>query len=136
MNDALALAHAAQDLLGTPFRLRGRDARTGVDCIGLVSVALARTGRHPPRLPDYAMRNLDLARFARLLPEAGFVHCESALSAGDLLLLRPSAAQFHLAIVGPSGLLVHAHAGLGRVVSSHPASLPWPIEARWHLIES
>lgn len=135
MSRALALGQAAQNLLGTPFRLRGRDPRTGVDCIGMVSVALARAGHPPPPLPHYGMRNLDLARFARLLPQAGFAISEGTISAGDLVLLRPSAAQFHLAIVGPHGLLIHAHAGLGRVVASDPATLAWPMEARWHLIE-
>lgn len=133
MTASLALAQAAQDLLGVPFRLRGRDAKTGVDCIGLVSVALARSGRQPPPLPHYTMRNLDLARFDHLLPQAGFHVTHGPALPGDLVLLKPSAAQFHLAIVDPSGLLIHANGGLGRVVASDPATIGWPIVARWRL---
>lgn len=135
MSAALALAHAARELVGAPFRFRGRDPKTGLDCIGLVSAALARTGREPPPLPRYAMRNLNLARFAALLPQAGLEPALHSPRPGDVLLLRPSAAQYHLAIIAPSQLLIHAHAGLGRVVAS-PAPLPWPIEGRWHLIEN
>ncbi|WP_162925121.1 hypothetical protein [Aurantiacibacter odishensis] len=132
MSDATALAEAAQQMVGAPFRLLGRDPGTGVDCIGLVYAALARIGRTPPAVPRYAMRNLDLAHFARLLPAAGLVPHEGGTRPGDVVLLRPSTAQFHLAIVGPRSSLIHAHAGLGRVVES-PAPLPWPVVARWRL---
>lgn len=134
MSDALALAEAAQALIGTPFRLRGREPETGLDCIGLVSIALKRIARQTPTLPHYEMRNLDLGRFSSLLDQVGLTPSASPSCAGNILLLRPSTAQFHLAIVGPSGLLIHAHAGLGRVVAS-PAPLPWPILATWQLIE-
>lgn len=132
MNDAQALANAAHALVGTPFQLRGTDPATGLDCIGLVRAALVAIGRSPPALPHYAMRNLDLSRFAAVIPAAGFAKAEGALQPGDLLLLRPSAAQYHLAIVGHSPCLIHAHGGLGRVVAS-PAPLPWPTLARWRL---
>jgi len=132
VSDAAAFAEAARQMVGAPFRLHGRDPRTGVDCIGLAHAALARIGRSPPAVPHYAMRNLDLERFARLLPAAGLVPHDGDMQPGDVVLLRPSAAQFHLAIAGPLVSLIHAHAGLGRVVES-PAPLPWPIVARWHL---
>lgn len=134
MSDAAALASAARELIGTPFRLRGRDPETGVDCIGLVCAALTRIGRMPPPLPRYQLRNLDLARFASLLPAVGLRPRGHDPRAGDVLILRPSAAQFHLGIIDPSGRLIHAHGGLGRVVAS-PAPLPWPIKAGWHLTE-
>ena len=129
----MALAEAARQLLGTPFRLHGSDPESGVDCIGLVSVCLARIGRTPPPLPRYAMRNLDLARFEQILPAAGLCPSSSAAQPGDIVLMRPSAAQYHLAIIGPSGLFIHAHAGLRRVEG--PAPPLWPSIARWHLIE-
>ncbi len=135
MTAAQALARAASELVGAPFRLRGRDPQTGLDCIGVVTTALARAGRAPPTLPHYAMRNVCCAHFLELLPHVGLVPSRAGPAPGDVLLLRPSAAQYHLAIIGPSGLLVHAHAGLGRVVES-PAPLPWPVQAHWHLIEN
>lgn len=135
MNDADALAEAARQLVGTPFRLRGRDPGSGVDCIGLVSVCLSQIGRTPPVLPRYAMRNLDFAAFARILPAVGLRPSRSAAQPGDIVLMRPSAAQYHLAIIGPSGLFIHAHAGLRRVVEG-PAPPLWASIARWHLIET
>ncbi|MGB3797891.1 MAG: NlpC/P60 family protein [Alteraurantiacibacter sp.] len=134
MNEALAFAYAAQDMIGTPFRLRGRSPN-GVDCIGLVCLSLARIGRPPPTLPQYSMRNLGRKRFAGLIDATGLRLAEGASCPGDLILLRPSAAQYHLAIIGPVAQLIHAHAGLGRVVASQ-APLPWPIEARWRLDET
>ena len=56
-----------------------------------------------------------------------------AFGTGDVLLLRPGPAQVHLAIVGAGGL-IHAHAGLGRIVLT-PPPLPWPIERHWRLRE-
>ena len=135
MSDAIAFAYAAQSMTGTPFRVRGRDPVTGVDCIGLVSLALTKIGRNAPALPHYTMRNLGLARFAGLIGAAGLAVADDPVSAGDLMLLRPSAAQYHLAIVGPDRMLIHAHAGLGRVVAS-PSPLPWPTQARWRLSEN
>ena len=37
-----ALAQAAQKLIGSPFRLHGRNRETGLDCIGVVGAALAK----------------------------------------------------------------------------------------------
>ena len=79
------------------------------------------------------MRNLDLARFARLTASVGLVESPSSSGAGDVVLLRPSAAQYHLTIVGHDGSMIHAHAGLGKVVASR-TPLPWPIQTRWRLL--
>lgn len=132
MSEALALARAAGSLVGTPFRLRGRTPQSGLDCIGLVALALAMCGRRVPPLPQYAMRNLDPARFDRLPAAIGLEETRSPPAPGDVVLLRPSAAQYHLAIVGPSGSMIHAHAGLGTVVAS-PPPLPWRTQTRWRL---
>ena len=53
---------------------------------------------------------------------------------GDLLLVRPGPAQVHLLVVGPSGDLIHAHAGLGRVVAT-PPPCPWSTLRHWRLQE-
>ena len=56
MERNIALAQAAGELVGTPFRLQGRDCAHGLDCIGLVLVSLARIGVEL-RLPaDYRPR--------------------------------------------------------------------------------
>lgn len=136
MSHAHAFAAAAEKLVGSPFRFRGRDPATGVDCIGLVATSLSAIGREVPPLPQYQMRNLDRARFESLLGPLGFYASRAGPErAGDLILLRPSAAQWHLAVIGISGRLIHAHGGLGRVVAS-PPPLAWPHVARWRLHSS
>lgn len=123
-----AFAAAAESLVGTPFRFRGRDPRAGLDCVGLVIAALGK----PAAIPPYTMRQSDFTAQVGAAAEAGFEACEGPLEVGDLLLLRPGPAQVHLAVVGHAGSLIHAHAGLGRVVVT-PPPCPWPIERRWRL---
>jgi len=132
MPSQTAFAAAAEDLVGTPFRLRGRDPATGIDCVGLVLCSLIAIGREPPRLPHYTLRNTEVAPLLDLLPDAGFRAVGSAMQSGDLLLLRPSPGQFHLAIVKHSNRLIQAHAGLGRVVIS-PVPDPMPTAGHWRL---
>ena len=40
-----SLAVAAEALVGSPFRLHGRDPETGLDCVGVVVAAMGETGR-------------------------------------------------------------------------------------------
>lgn len=127
-----ALADAARALVGTPFRLHGRDPASGVDCIGLVACSLVTCGREVPEIPRYALRNLSLSPFLGLLAEAGFAPVTTRLHPGDLLLLKPSPGQFHLAIAVDAQAMAHAHAGLGRVVLT-PMPAPAEIAGRWRL---
>ncbi|QZH76359.1 MAG: C40 family peptidase [Erythrobacter sp.] len=127
-----ALADAARALLGTPFRLYGRDPASGVDCIGLVACSLVACGQEVPEIPRYALRNLSLSPFLGLLAEAGFAPVTTQVQPGDLLLLKPSPGQFHLAIAVDGRAIAHAHAGLGRVVLS-PLPAPHCISGRWRL---
>jgi len=127
-----ALARAAESFVGASFRLHGRDPIMGVDCVGLVLLAMAEVGR-PGRLPvSYALRNLEPERFMRLPAAAGFFEPDDdELEPGDVLVFSPGPAQLHLAVVALSGI-VHAHAGLRRVVRT-PFPLPWPIIGHWRL---
>ncbi len=127
-----ALADAARALVGTPFRLHGRDPASGVDCIGLVACSLLACGGRVPEIPRYTLRNLSLAPFLGLLVEAGFVPTNRPLQAGDLLLLKPSPGQFHLSIAIDAQAMAHAHAGLSRVVLS-PLPAAASIVGRWRL---
>lgn len=131
-SDPSAFAAAARALVGSPFRLRGRDPATGIDCIGLVVCALAAIGRTPPRLPHYKLRNGAIAHLLKLVPEAGFYNTHGLPQTGDLVLLRPSSGQYHLAIAETNARIIHAHAGLGRVVVTPAPDLPSTAE-HWRL---
>lgn len=130
--DNRAFADAACALAGTRFRLHGRDPATGIDCVGLITCALRAIGREPPQIPRYTLRNLSFAPFTTIVEQAGFSTCRSKIRRGDLLLLRPSPCQFHLAIALAGARLIHAHAGVGQVVISLiPA--PGHIFGHWRL---
>jgi cell wall-associated NlpC family hydrolase len=128
------LARAAAALLGVSFRLHGRDRLHGLDCMGLVEAALTAAG-HPARLPlDYALKMRSIDRFAGAAERAGLVAAKDAIRPGDILLLKVGPGQHHLGIMGMDDKLIHAHAGLRRVVSS-----PLPqgdIMERWRLSDS
>lgn len=113
-----AFAEAARKLIGAPFRLRGRDPETGIDCVGLVHCALLDIGRRPPDIPRYALRNLAIGELIGLLPAAGFTPASGPVRPGDILMVEPSPGQFHLAIASAAATIIQAHAGLGRVVET------------------
>ena len=134
MSTREAFAAAAGALCGTPFRLHGRDAETGVDCVGLVVVAVERCGRTVVAPEGYTLRALTVAPLLGFAARNGFAAVDVAVvaEAGDLLLLRPSPIQAHLAIVLDGERFVHADAGLGKVVIGEGA-LPGEMIARWRL---
>ena len=121
-------AHAAEALLGVPFRLGGRDRASGVDCVGLVVCALG-AAEAPV---GYALRNSDIDRHLAFAGRAGFVRAAGRVARGDLVLAVPGPAQHHVLIALAPQRFVHAHAGLRRVVI-HAGPLPWPERARWRL---
>ena len=127
------LAYAAEGFVGASFRLHGRDPIRGLDCVGLILLAMAEIGR-PVRLPvSYQLRNLEPERFLELPAAAGFVEPANAeLEDGDVLAFAPGPGQLHLAVVGIGGGIIHSHAGLRRVVRT-PFPLPWPIVGHWRL---
>jgi cell wall-associated NlpC family hydrolase len=129
-----AFAAAAESLVGTRFRFRGRDSQTGLDCVGLVTSALQAIGSTVPHIAPYALRQRDFTAQLASVTVAGFDSVGGAVERGDLLLLEPGPAQLHLAIAGAQGSLIHAHAGLGRVVLT-PAPCPFPIQRHWRLRE-
>jgi len=110
------LACAAQDLIGTPFRLHGRDPASGLDCIGLLGGAMARRGQ-PISLPTgYTLRLSDPAPWLPDPATLGFAAASAPVLPGDVVLLQLGVAQFHLAIAAAPHGWIHAHAGLRRVV--------------------
>lgn len=128
---SVTLAEAALSLVGSPFRLQGRDPETGVDCVGLVAAALERTGRQAVPPTGYSMRTTRIERFLATATASGL---EPATSSGDVVLVAVHALQPHLLVRVPGGH-VHAHATLGRVTFL-PDPLPWPIVRQWRLVPS
>lgn len=127
------LAAAALGLVGVPFRMHGRDPRTGLDCVGVAVAALAGIGRQVSPPLDFRLRGGCVHRFDRWASQCGLeaVPLQALAASGDLLLCATGPQQFHVMIdAGP--VLVHAHAALRRVVA-HPGPSPWPVVRRWQL---
>ena len=129
------LAQAAERLIGTPFRLHGRDPQTGLDCVGLLHAALRACGH--PGLPPfaYALHNSDITAGLLALHDAGLTGATGPCEPGDVRLVRAGPAQVHLLIAAPGNRFVHTHAGLRRVAAT-PAPLPWPVLRHWRLADT
>jgi hypothetical protein len=127
------LAEAALSLVGTRFRLQGRDPLHGLDCIGLLEAALGRAGRKVTLPAGYALR---MTRIETWLPEpagCGFAPAEPPFETGDIVLLQAGVGQVHLAIAVSGTAWVHAHAGLRRVVAC-PAIPDGAVLHHWRLL--
>lgn len=128
------LASTALGLVGTRFRLHGRDPAIGLDCVGLLEAAMRRIGR-PCRLPNgYTLRHRHEPDFERIALAAGFAPSGPEAVAGDVTIFRSAPAQCHLAIVCGENRIVHAHAGL-RCVVEGPVPENWTRLARFRLTE-
>ena len=128
------LAAAAEGLVGVPFQLHGRDIRFGVDCVGLVLFALSAVGRKVPPLSGYGLRNADYSFVPDLASGAGLCPSAGVIKRGDIVLVRPGPGQRHLLIAAGPLCFIHAHAGLGRVVSA-AGPLQWPAVNNFRLNE-
>lgn len=122
----LAIAQAAAGLVDAPYRLHGKDRASGLDCIGLVKMALEQAGFPEFHLPAYRMRGSNPAPFFRLAQNLGLyrVGSEEPRMAGDILVCVPGPAQWHLCIAESPAHFIHAHAGLQKTVRQ-PFPLPW-----------
>jgi murein DD-endopeptidase / murein LD-carboxypeptidase len=115
----------ALSLVGVPFRLHGRDAATGLDCVGVAALVFGVA--QVPR--GYSVRTADGLGVAALIDAAGLKRARRDPAAGDLVLLKSGPAQCHLVVMTDAGF-VHADAGVGRVVET-PGPPPWPVIAIW-----
>ena len=105
-------------MVGARFRPQGRDPGTGLDCVGLVWAAYARAGCMLRAPRDYPLRGWNEERIVAALAAAGF-RVVSDVRDGDVALIALPAGQFHLGLIG-GDRMVHAHAGLRRVVETPP----------------
>lgn len=128
----LAVAQAAENLVGCPFRLHGRDPTTGLDCVGLVLCALRALGQRAMGPLNYELRNLSIENCLAQVPALGLAAAEGPTLIGDVLLFRLGTGQFHLGVATTGDRLVHADAGLRRVVIA-PRRPQWSIERHWRV---
>lgn len=125
-----ALAAAAAQMIGSPFRLHGRDPESGLDCVGLVAAALTATGARPVAPSGYSLRNLTVDHWLHFAAQSGLASSAGPVRAGDVLLITLNHCQHHIAIAVDDGCVIHAHAGLRRVVRQ-PIEPAWRISAKW-----
>lgn len=128
----VALAQAAEALLGCPFRLHGRDPATGLDCVGLVAAAITASGLTPEPPSGYALRNLSVDQWLPFANRSGLAQASRPIRTGDILLIRLGQCQHHLVIAADAGSVIHAHAGLGQVVQQ-PLESTWSIVTHWRI---
>lgn len=121
------IVERARALVGTRFRPQGRQPAHGLDCVGLVIVA---SGIDPQAIArDYRLRGDHRARLEDGLGRSFRRVDSSGRRAGDILLVKVAADQFHLAI-DAGGSLIHADANLGAVVEV-PGEPAWPVLAAY-----
>lgn len=107
---------AAQKCLGTPFHHQGRESGVGLDCIGLVIVALRAAGVEVRDQTDYGLRPDGKSLIAAILNH-GFAPVAD-IQAGDLLAFRYDGHPQHIAIATSPTRMIHSFAPAGRVVET------------------
>ena len=132
---ACRFATEAERLAGAPFRLHGRDPETGIDCVGLVAVALREAGVSARPPAGYALRNIDCEAMFGSAILSGFAPVAGSVLRGDLLAVRPGPAQCHLIVALGRDRFIHAHAGLRRAIIQTGLG-GWPIWRHWRLLQS
>ena len=129
----LAMAAAAQSLVGVPYRRDGRDPQTGLDCLGVVAAALALTGCDATLPPRSTLRRRDDPDAQAIARATGLLRVDDGrIAPGDVLLLRCSPLQLHALVAVAATRFVHAHAGLRRVVEG-PHDPAWLPVGHWRL---
>lgn len=104
--------------------MHGRGA-DGLDCVGLVALAL-RAGGYLGEVPSgYSLRGGAWGSLDRVLVRV------AEAEPGDVLLMAVGPGQIHLGI-STAGGFVHADAGLRRVVE-RPGMPPWPLIGVWRM---
>ena len=120
---AMIDAERATALVGVPFRAQGRDARTGLDCVGL---AIAACGLDPRGVrDDYRLRGDHRAELIERLASQFRRVSPGQKRSGDLIMMMVGEAQFHLGVLTARGF-VHADARL-RLVVETPGWPRWPV---------
>mgnify|MGYP001442446068 CR=1 FL=1 len=105
---------AARACLGTPFHHQGRVPQQGLDCIGLIVIALQAVGIAVQDRVDYA-RWPEAEALAQALAAHGAAPV-SAPAPGDILLFVLAGRAQHVALCTAPEAMIHAYAPAGKVV--------------------
>jgi hypothetical protein len=98
--------------------------------VGLVCAALTATGAKPIAPRGYSLRNLAVDQWLHMAEQSGLVKSPGLIRTGDVLLIALGASQHHLAIAEDADSIIHAHAGLRKVVRQR-RDPHWRIAAKW-----
>ena len=112
----------ARALVGTRFRAQGRNAETGLDCVGLTLAVFGIPAIAVRR--DYALRGSHKHELCQQALRFFRRVSNTAARPGDLVISECASDQLHLSICAPSSF-VHADARLRRVVET-PGRPSWP----------
>lgn len=127
------IVEAARKCLGTPFRSQGRLAGVGLDCVGVVLLALSAVAVQP--LVPVAYRISSSRNEAAIDDALGSVDMfaveRGATNPGDVIIYGLPTGQSHLAIA-TLDTIIHAHLGLGLVVEGI-ADPSWERRRVWRL---
>ncbi|MGE3622966.1 MAG: C40 family peptidase [Bdellovibrionales bacterium] len=107
---------AARTCAGTPFHHQGRRPGAGLDCIGLIVVALRAAGMDVTDRTDYSRRP-DGTGLVAALEEHG-ARPAGSITAGDILLFRYDSQPQHVALATDKDRMIHAFAPAGKVVET------------------
>lgn len=113
---AQGLVRSARACLGTPFHHQGRKKGVGLDCIGLIVVALTENGYVVRDRADYGLRPEKGALVQAL--EAHGARRVDGFEAGDVLVFVYDGQPQHVALASSGETLIHAFAPVGAVVES------------------
>jgi len=111
-----AMIAAARRCLGTPFHHQGRVPLVGLDCIGLIIVALRSIGFGVNDRLDYGRRP-DGVTLLAALEAHGAVKVEE-IQAGDILVFRYDHQPQHVALAVDGDRMIHSFAPARRVVET------------------
>ena len=116
MIDTAPMITAARKCIGTPFHHQGRKPGVGLDCIGLIVIALQAAGMTVNDRTDYGRRP-DGTSLAAALTAHGATPVDS-ISAGDILLFRYDGQPQHVALATGEDTMIHSFAPAREVVET------------------
>lgn len=88
---------AARSLLGTPFRLQGRDEQ-GIDCVGLLCYVGREIGDEIVDHPTYST-DPDTQQFLKYIEEQSDPAPKTPIKHGSIVLLRQAIFPMHCGII-------------------------------------